>query len=80
MQPRPPDLTQLARKHGGKFPFYEVIRMIDGRETVRAHGDSAMPVWGTVFAGEEGAAPDAQLVARGKVVVITDYLERIQQK
>ena len=80
MQPKPPDLTQLARKNGGKFPFYEMIRIIDGRETHRAHGDPDMPVWGAFFAAEEGAAPDAQVVARGKVVMIADYLERIQQK
>lgn len=80
MQPKPPDLTQLARKHSGKFPFYEVIRLVDGRETVRAHGDSDMPVWGEVFHAEEGESPDAQAIARGKVVLIVDYLESIQQK
>jgi mono/diheme cytochrome c family protein len=80
MQSKPPDLTQLARKNGGKFPFYEMIRVIDGRETHRAHGDPEMPVWGALFAAGEGDAPDAQIVARGKVVMIADYLERIQQK
>jgi hypothetical protein len=80
MRPKPADLTQLAKQAGGKFPFYEVIRTIDGRETLRAHGNSDMPVWGEVFAGEEGESADRQEIARGKAVLITDYLESIQQK
>ena len=80
MRPKPADLTQLAKQAGGKFPFYEVIRTIDGRETLRAHGDSNMPVWGEVFAAEEGESADRQEIARGKAVLITDYLESIQQK
>src|ERR1051325_495677 len=80
MQPKPADLTQLAKKASGKFPFYDVIRIIDGRETVRAHGDSNMPVWGDLFRAEEGSSAEAQAVARGKVVLIADYLESVQQK
>jgi mono/diheme cytochrome c family protein len=80
MQPKPADLTQLAKQAGGKFPYYEVMRTIDGRETVRAHGDAAMPVWGTLFTEEEGESPKRYAVARGKVVLITDYVESLQQK
>jgi mono/diheme cytochrome c family protein len=80
MRPKPPDLTQLASKAKGKFPFYDVVRQIDGRETIRAHGGSTMPVWGVVFRSEEGESTGAEAVVRGKVVLITDYLERIQQK
>jgi mono/diheme cytochrome c family protein len=79
MRPPPPDLTQLAKKAGGTFPYYEVLRIIDGRETVRAHGDPDMPVWGTLFAEEEGESPKRYAVARGKVVLITDYLESLQR-
>lgn len=80
MQPKPTDLTQLAKKSGGKFPFYDIIRIIDGRETVRAHGNSNMPVWGARFQAEESDSPDAQAITRGKVVLIADYLESIQEK
>jgi len=80
MHPKPPDLTQLAKKSGGTFPFYGVIRIIDGRETVRAHGNSDMPVWGARFQAEDSGSPDAQAIARGKVVLIADYLESIQEK
>jgi mono/diheme cytochrome c family protein len=80
MRPPPADLTQLAKKAGGQFPYYQVMRTIDGRETLRAHGDPDMPVWGTLFADEEGDSPKRHAVARGKVVLITDYIESIQQK
>jgi mono/diheme cytochrome c family protein len=80
MRPKPPDLTQLSKKAGGTFPYHQVMRTIDGRETVRAHGDSDMPVWGTLFTEEEGESPQRHAVARGKLVLITDYLESIQDK
>jgi hypothetical protein len=56
--PEPPDLAS-------RLPN-EVIRSIDGRETLRAHGEPAMPVWGEVFAGEEGESTDRQEIARAE--------------
>ena len=44
-----PPLTNLARHNGGVFPSGRVVRIIDGREEVRAHG-SPMPTWGNKFA------------------------------
>jgi mono/diheme cytochrome c family protein len=65
MRPKPADLTQLAKKAGGKFPFYDVVRTIDGRETVRAHGDPDMPVWGrAVHEGGGGFAAALRGVTR----------------
>src|SRR4051812_8959125 len=43
------DLTKLARKYGGKFPEERVAQIIDGRQTLRVHGTSAMPIWGDWF-------------------------------
>lgn len=80
MTPKPTDLTQIAKKAGGKFPFYDTIRIIDGRQTVRAHGDPDMPVWGSLFREEEGVSDYAEAAARGRVVMITEYLETIQVK
>jgi mono/diheme cytochrome c family protein len=40
---RPPDLTQLSKKHQGQFPFWQVYRIIDGREEVKGHGTRDMP-------------------------------------
>ena len=35
---KPADLTQIAKKNGGAFPFWKVYRIIDGREEVK-HAD-----------------------------------------
>ena len=80
MTPRPTDLTELAIKSDGNFPFFKVLRAIDGRTTMRAHGDPDMPVWGELFTMEEGDSPDRHAQARGKVLMITEYLASIQAK
>jgi mono/diheme cytochrome c family protein len=74
---RPVDLTALASKNGGKFPYEKVARAIDGRETTRAHGTPDMPVWGEVFAKTSGT--DAPSVADA-VKRITHYVWSIQAK
>lgn len=45
----PTDLTQLAKKNGGKFPEAKVSHYISGQETVAAHGTRDMPIWGQIF-------------------------------
>ena len=40
----PTDLTQLSKKHQGQFPFWQVYRIIDGREEVKGHGTRDMPI------------------------------------
>jgi hypothetical protein len=66
LRARPTDLTRLAARNGGTFPFDKVARAIDGRDTVRVHGTADMPVWGEVFVKTSGAdTPDpAVAVAR----------------
>lgn len=49
---RPSDLTRVRERYKGQYPVREVMAAIDGRYPVRAHGDSAMPVWGVVFEQE----------------------------
>ncbi|OOY18186.1 c-type cytochrome [Thioclava sp. DLFJ4-1] len=76
-----PDLTSLAAKKGnGEFPFDYTLRMIDGRNEMRAHG-SKMPVWGDRYAAsatsERGETAD--MVARGRILSLIYYLASIQQ-
>jgi mono/diheme cytochrome c family protein len=95
MNPKASDLTQIAKRNGGKFPFYEVMQMINGRTPTgqqenaslpglpKAHGDAAMPVWGEIFSRDElskGTSLDLQLQATGKIMLITEYLQSIQAK
>ena len=57
----PTDLTTLAAKNAGEFPYDKVAGSIDGRQTTRVHGTPDMPVWGEVFAATTGTeAPSAE--------------------
>ena len=80
-----PDITILARRNGGVFPAVHVYSVIDGREEVRAHGTRDMPIWGKQYSS--GAAPiyddysyDPEAAARGRILVLIDYLYRLQAK
>jgi mono/diheme cytochrome c family protein len=77
MQPRPADLTQIAKRNGGIFPYDKVKEIIDGRTRVVAHGSSQMPVWGKIFAGEETLVPPATH-AVSQINLIATYLSSIQ--
>jgi len=80
MRPKPTDLTELAREHGGEFPFQHVMEIIDGRRTVRAHGDPVMPVWGEVLRDQATWDLNRRAEVQGKLLLITDYLRTIQAK
>lgn len=43
LDPPPTDLTR------SKLSLPKLMKVIDGRRTVRAHGTATMPVWGEVF-------------------------------
>jgi mono/diheme cytochrome c family protein len=73
---KPADLTALASKNAGKFPFDKVAGAIDGRNTPRSHGLPDMPVWGEVFAKTAGT--DSPTVAAA-VRRITHYVWSIQK-
>ncbi|MRU14246.1 cytochrome c [Roseovarius sp. A21] len=44
----PADLSALSEVNGGVFPLERVVKRIDGRDPLVAHG-SPMPVYGTFF-------------------------------
>src|SRR5262245_39590495 len=73
MRPRPADLTQLAKRNGGRFPYDEVKEIIDGRKRIAAHGTSKMPVWGKVF-GEATSYEQPEAQAQSQIDLIAGYL------
>lgn len=79
---QPADLTQLARKAGGKFPADMLARIIDGRAEVKAHGPRDMPVWGDYFAAEKAgaskSAKEQDVAARIEALVV--YLQSLQAR
>ena len=73
----PADLTQLAKKNGGKFPSPHVASVIRGQADLAAHGNKEMPVWGPLFSsisqGHEGQVQQ-------RIANLITYLESLQQK
>jgi mono/diheme cytochrome c family protein len=73
----PSDLTRLASRSGGVFPREAVIRTIDGRTLVPAHGTLDMPVWGDRLKINEG---DNERIVAQRLEAIASHLESIQAK
>jgi mono/diheme cytochrome c family protein len=69
-----PDLTQIAKNNGGKFPVARVQRIFMGEGMIASHGSREMPVWGPIFHQVETD------VDRGPVRLenLVKYLESIQ--
>ena len=74
---RPTDLTLLARRNDGKFPGDKVHKIIDGRESVKGHGGSDMPVWGDTFKNAREGYEDEKVKER--ITQLVDYLHSIQE-
>jgi mono/diheme cytochrome c family protein len=72
-----PDLTLIKTNNHGVYPLDEVMRAIDGRRDVRAHGDRQMPVWGEIFTIEERKYPEQALVLKAKL--IAEYIGTLQR-
>jgi len=49
MKTPPPDLTTLAKRHDGKFPYEYVGGVVRFGKPLSAHGSPDMPVWGPIF-------------------------------
>jgi len=73
----PPDLTALAKKNGGKYPFDHVTSAIQADLRLPAHGSKEMPVWGSLFWGmSQGHSSEVQL----HVTNLNKYIESLQAK
>ena len=73
----PPDLTTLAKRHDGKFPYRYVSDVLRFGTRIVAHGSSDMPIWGPIF----GSMDNYDLVAvRKRIKDLSDYLASLQQK
>jgi mono/diheme cytochrome c family protein len=78
---RPPDLTVLAEAEGGTFPLERVVRRIDGRDEVLAHG-GPMPIFGMILGGESGmvdAFDGTPVFTTRAVVDIAAWLQTVQK-
>jgi mono/diheme cytochrome c family protein len=83
----PADLTVLAKKNNGVFPFSAVYEAIDGRQAVIAHGPRDMPIWGLRYtlpqiqeSVRNYSSFDPEARVRARILALIDYLNRIQEK
>lgn len=74
-----PDLTVLKKNNKGIYPTDKVMSAIDGRRTVRGHGDSKMPVWGEIFRKDAAGGKYAELQALLKAKLIAEYVATLQK-
>ena len=79
---RPADLTRLAEKNGGEFPFWHVYATIDGRYVVPGHGERDMPVWGRQFLESDVAEfgpKGGEAVTTARISELADYIQSLQR-
>lgn len=76
---KPPNLRLLRKRNNGTFPFWQMYRVIDGRQEIVAHGSRDMPIWGDVFIHQEDGAIADDARAIGRILQLLYYLESIQQ-
>jgi len=74
-----PDLTQIARRHGGMFPTERIEKIIDGRYVIGAHGTRTMPIWGEGWSRSEIGNPDAERATRTIIARLVDYVQLLQR-
>jgi len=73
----PPDLTRIALRNGGSFPFLQVQKIISGeQQPPSTHGTREMPVWGPIFSEVSWD----QDLGRVRIYSLAMYLEAIQVK
>ena len=80
----PTDLTTLAERAGGSFPFVDIYYTLARGMEQLGHGDSEMPVWGDYFVADSladrGVTPgEAIAIAAGRAMSLTLYIESIQE-
>lgn len=79
----PPDLTLLAKKNGGVFPFAKVYDAIEGAD-VASHGTREMPVWGWEYKVQAGEysheITTSQESVQRRILALLEYLNQLQQK
>ena len=81
-----PNLTEISKRNNGVFSFMRVSDIIDGSESVTAHGPRQMPIWGPRYKSEVGEnlyddyRADAAAFARARILALTEYVYRLQAK
>jgi len=73
----PPDLTALAKRHMGKFPYDYVKSVLEFGPGPSAHGSSDMPTWGPIFRFND---KQNERVVQQRIKNLCDFLASIQER
>jgi len=90
----PADLTVLSKKNNGLLPISAIYAIIDGRQSIAAHGTRDMPIWGRRYGPDPIRSLDSpyassrffelsgepEFIQRTRILAVIDYLNRIQEK
>jgi len=71
----PSDLTTLAKRHQGKFPYEYVSSVLEFGPGFPAHGSSEMPTWGPIFRYYDQRN---ERVVKQRIKNLSDYLASLQ--
>ena len=74
---RPPNLTTLARRHGGEFPNGYVLEVLRNGVEAPSHGTAEMPVWGPMF---DTMNRNNAMQSKLRIINLVNYLKSIQEK
>ncbi len=77
LKTQPADLTTLAKRHSGKFPYEYVSDVLHFGTRVVSHGSSDMPIWGPIFGSTDHYD---EVAVRKRIKDLSDYLASLQQK
>jgi mono/diheme cytochrome c family protein len=72
----PPDLTTLAKRHDGKFPYEYVAGVVRFGKPISAHGSPDMPVWGPIFS----MVDFHEVAIRQRIRNLCEFLASAQEK
>lgn len=69
------DLTTLAERNNGRFPYQQVFSVVAGDTSTATHGSKDMPVWGPIFLIQSSrSASDA----RARINSVVQYIRSMQ--
>jgi|SRR5271165_1593832 len=71
------DLTTLAKRHGGEFPYDYVTNILRFGPGVAAHGSSDMPTWGAIFQYMDNYN---RASVEKRIKNLADYIATLQEK
>jgi mono/diheme cytochrome c family protein len=73
----PPNLTDLTKRYGGKFPGYHIAAVLQFGTKAPAHGTAEMPVWGPLF---QSLNQQSSTEVKQRIANLTDYIKSLQAK